>query len=197
VIGGLETAARLAQELDHPDVAVRWKQAAERMRNGLDALYHPDGYFRKGFLLQEDGSLDYDDTLDASSFYGIFMYSGLPLDDPRLLSTAQKVEERLLRSAPVGGVIRYEHDGYFLSKQQYGGNPWVVCTLWLAQYYIATGQREKAQELIQWALERRMPSGALSEQFDPETGFGVGVTPLVWSHAELVNTILDFAKSKK
>jgi len=36
----------------------------------------------------------------------------------------------------------------------------------------------------------------LSEQFDPETGAPLGVTPLVWSHAELVNTLLDLAPKK-
>jgi GH15 family glucan-1,4-alpha-glucosidase len=46
--------------------------------------------------------------------------------------------------------------------------------------------------LINWALDRRVASGALGEQFDPETGASLGVMPLVWSHAELVNTLLDF-----
>jgi glucoamylase len=55
---------------------------------------------------------------------------------------------------------------------------------------------EEALELIRWALERRLPSGALSEQFDPETGEQLGVTPLVWSHAELINTVLDYYQSK-
>ncbi len=196
VIAALETAAELAEALEHPDAAVRWRRAATRIRSGLPALYHPDGFFRKGFLLQEDGNLAYDDTLDISSLYGALMFSGLPLDDERLRKTAEQAEKRLHRTSPIGGTIRYEHDGYFLAKRQYKGNPWIVCEMWLAQYYIATGQLDKANELISWALDRRWPSGALSEQFDPETGFGVGVTPLVWSHAELVNTILDFQETK-
>lgn len=194
VIAALETAAELAVTLEHPDDSVRWKKAATRIRGGLDALYHPDGYFRKGFLLQENGDLVYDDTLDASSFYGVFMFARLPIDDPRLVSMAEKVEQRLRGSSPIGGVIRYENDGYFLAKRQYKGNPWIVCSLWLAQYYRAAGQPDKAQELITWALARQTPSGALSEQFDPETGYGLGVTPLVWSHAEVVNALLDMLK---
>jgi GH15 family glucan-1,4-alpha-glucosidase len=31
----------------------------------------------------------------------------------------------------------------------------------------------------------------LSEQINPANGTPVGVTPLVWSHAELINTLLD------
>jgi glucoamylase len=47
---------------------------------------------------------------------------------------------------------------------------------------------------LQWALDRQLPSGVLSEQFDPENAGPLGVTPLVWSHAEMVNTLLDMSK---
>ena len=196
VIAALETAAELATELERPTDAVRWKEVADSIRNNLDQLYHPDGYFRKGFLLNDDGSLDYDDILDISSFYGVYMFAQLPMDDPRILSTRKHVEERLYNTSPIGGVVRDEKDGYFLAKQQYKGNPWVVCTMWLAQYYHAAKEHDKAQDLIQWALDRSLQSGALSEQFDPETGDIIGVTPLVWSHAELINTILDTSNVK-
>lgn len=194
VIAALETASELATALERPADAVRWQEAAKALRAGLDALYHPNGYYRKGFLLQDDGNLSYDDVLDASNFYGIFMFAQLPLDDPKLSSTLKHFESGLHNTSPVGGVIRYEHDGYFLAKQQYKGNPWVVCTMWLAQYYQASQQTDKAEGLIQWVFDRALPSGALSEQFDPETGYAISVTPLVWSHAELLNTILDVSK---
>jgi GH15 family glucan-1,4-alpha-glucosidase len=50
---------------------------------------------------------------------------------------------------------------------------------------------DKASSLLNWSLSRELPSGVLSEQFDPETGTPIGVTPLVWSHSEMVNTLLD------
>jgi GH15 family glucan-1,4-alpha-glucosidase len=194
VIAGLEAAAELATVVEQPDDAVNWQRAAQRIRGGMDALYHPDGYYRKGFLLQADGSLKYDDTLDISSFFGVFMFAQPELDDPKLLSTLKHVESRLLNSSPIGGVIRYENDNYFRAKQQYKGNPWIVCTLWLAQYYKAAGRVDEAAALLEWSSARAFPSGALSEQFDPDTGVALGVTPLVWSHAEVVNTILDLSQ---
>src|SRR5262249_45047581 len=136
----------------------------------------------------------YDNTLDISSLYGPFMYAKLPLNDKRLVSTAQQVEQRLLNTSPAGGVLRYEHDNYFLTKRQFIGNPWIVSSLWLAQFYAGSGQTAKAKGLLDWSLARQLPSGALSEQFDPENGAPLGVTPLVWSHAELVNTILDLGR---
>lgn len=194
VIAGLEAAAKLAGVVEQPDDAVRWQRTADSIRANLGKLYHDDGYFVKGFLLQADGSLQYDNTLDISSLYGPFMYAGLPMTDPRLASTAKHVEERIHNVSPSGGVLRYENDNYFLTKRQYKGNPWIVSTLWLAQYYATAGEFDKAQGLLQWALNRQLPSGVLSEQFDPEDASPLGVTPLVWSHAELVNTILDLSK---
>ncbi len=196
VIAALETAIELAKVAHHEEDTVHWQKSVDRMRQGIHALYHPDGYFRKGFLLQEDGSLQYDDSLDISNLYGPLMFARLPLDDPRMQSTFEAVKSRLWNTTPIGGVVRDEHDGYFLAKQQYEGNPWIVCTLWLAQYFNTLGDRDQARALLQWALDRRLPSGSLSEQFDPETGDAISVTPLVWSHAEFINTVLDIAKVK-
>jgi GH15 family glucan-1,4-alpha-glucosidase len=193
VIAALETASKLAEAVDQPDDSIRWKQAAENIRTSLDVLCH-EGAFIKGFLLLPSGELQYDLTADVSNFYGPYMFADLKLDDSRLLATIAQTEERLLNKTPSGGVLRHENDGYFLSKHQYQGNPWIVSTLWLAQYYEAVGKHDQATALLDWSIAHELPSGALSEQFDPESGTPLGVTPLVWSHAEMVNTILDLHK---
>lgn len=190
-IAGLEAASSLATTFDHPAEAAKWQKAAEGIKSNLSKLLTDHGYFRRGQLLQPEGGLATNDTVDISSLYGPFMYARLPLHDERLSTTALAVEAQLLNKSPIGGVIRYPGDDYFLAKRQYGGNPWIVCTLWLAQFYQASGRQADAEQLLQWALDRQLPSGILSEQFDPETGSSLGVAPLVWSHAELVNTILD------
>lgn len=195
VIAALETASKLAEAIDQPDDAIRWQKAADNIRGNLDKLYY-EGTFIKGFLLKENGELEYDTTVDVSNMYGPYMFANLKLDDERLLATVTRVEERLVNRSPSGGVIRHENDGYFLSNHQYQGNPWIVSTLWLAQYYEASGQSDKAAALLEWSIAHELHSGALSEQFDPENGTPLGVTPLVWSHAEMVNTILDLHKAK-
>ena len=191
VIAGLEAAARMADATNHPNDAFRWREAAQGIAANIDKLYHPDGYFRKGLLVDQFGKITYDDILDISSLFGPFMFAGLPLNHPMLDSTLKQVEGRLLNTTPIGGVIRNEHDYYFLTKQQYKGNPWIVCSLWLAQVYIELGRTDDARKLVQWSHERTLPSGVLSEQFDPEDGAAKSVTPLVWSHAEFINTVLD------
>jgi GH15 family glucan-1,4-alpha-glucosidase len=195
VIAALEAASRIASILDQPADSIKWQKTADSLKVNLDKLYNKDlGFFVKGYLLQEDGSLIYDNTLDISNLYGPYMYSGMDLNDPRLLSTVSQVEKRLLNITPIGGIVRYENDPYFLAKHKYTGNPWIICTLWMAQYYATINKMDEAKVLLDWSLARKMTSGVLSEQFDPETGVALSVTPLVWSHAEMVNTILDLSK---
>lgn len=194
VIAGLEAAARLAEVTKHPDDASAWRRAAAEFRRHLDKLATPAGYFAKGFLLSEEGVPEPDDVIDISSLYGPFMFAGLSLDDEHMKATLAAVSKSLWNTSPIGGVIRYEHDNYFLDKQQYSGNPWIVCSLWLAQYLFAVQREQEARQLLDWALARRLPSGVLSEQYEPEDGTALSVAPLVWSHAELINTLLDIYK---
>lgn len=189
----LISASKIAEKFDHPDDALRWQTAAELIEKNLDLLRDEESkVLYKGFLLTRDGKTHQDKVLDISSLYG-FDFFGVPADDV-IEATLDAVEERLLNSAPIGGVPRYEGDNYFRADPPYQGNPWFVASLWLAQVYIKRGRREDAQNLLSWTMDRRLPSGVLSEQVNPTTGEPVGVTPLVWSHAELIRTILGLYK---
>lgn len=191
----LLVASDMARKFERPDDADVWNQAAEQLLENASAFFDPERQsYRKGYLLQADGSLKYDNTLDMSSIYGIMMY-GYRDSSGWLDQTMTLAEKILLSVSPSGGAPRYEHDNYFASDPQYQGNPWIITTLWVAQYYIRTNKADKAKEIIDWVLQKALPSGVLPEQIHPENGSPLSVTPLVWSHAELVNTILDMAKS--
>jgi GH15 family glucan-1,4-alpha-glucosidase len=79
------------------------------------------------------------------------------------------------------------------TKTQYLGNPWFITSFWLAQYYHEQGESDRAHEIMAWATEKATASGIFSEQIDPASGAPVSVAPLVWSHAEYINTVLDLA----
>lgn len=196
VYQALLVAADFAEDFEYPDDAVRWRNVAAEILENSKIFFDEDrGAFRKGFLLQQDGSLQFDNTLDMASLYGAMMFAqDMGLD--RIKQTARLVENVLLDKTPSGGLPRYEHDGYFRVNPEYLGNPWHVTTQWLAQYYVRTGQLDRAREYVNWTLNHATPSGTLSEQVNPITGELVSVSPLVWSHAELVNTILDLHKIK-
>lgn len=190
----LLVAADFARQFEFPDDAVKWMTVAERILSNSDIFFDQDrGAYRKGYLLAEDGSLQFDNTLDISSFYGVFTYD-LQKSQDSTKQTIGLIEELLLDRSPSGGSPRYEHDNYFASDPSYLGNPWFVTTLWVAQYYARTGNTSKARTYIDWSIERTLLSGVLAEQVNPTSSDPVSVTPLVWSHAELANTILDVAK---
>ena len=190
----LLTAANMAELFEYPDDATHWREGAAIIEKGMSLLFDQERQaYRKGLLLQPDGSIQFDNTLDVSSLYGMLMFGPDDINE-ELHATARLVEHELLDHSPSGGAPRYENDWYMRTKQQFTGNPWFVCTLWLGQYYVQNKDFEKARSLIEWAAHRTMPSGILSEQIDPEDSAPIGVAPLVWSHAEFINTVLDLAK---
>lgn len=188
----LLVASDIAERFQYADDALRWKETAQKFLAVRGIFYDSKrSAFRKSFLLKADGSLQFDNTLDISSLYAVVMFGYHANDLDKISSTVENIESQILNSSPSMGAARYENDNYFLSKRQYTGNPWFVTTLWMAQYYLRAKNNEKAYKCLNWVLEHSLPSKVLSEQVDPETGTIVSVAPLVWSHAELVNTILD------
>ena len=193
----LLAATALAKSLGHSDSAETWHRAATRINGAFRQLYNPElGCFRKSQLLNPNGQVEYDDTIDVSSIFGIMEFGGKHTEDETFINSAHKVIERLFNQSPAGGVIRYEHDNYFLTDQKYPGNPWIICSLWLARYYVYTGQKNKALELVDWVVGTALPSGILAEQVSPTDKRQVGVSPLVWSHAELADTLLLLSESR-
>jgi len=192
VYQALLVAADFADKFDYPDDAVNWRDTAATIASKIEIFFDSErGAYYKGYLLQEDGSLQFDNTLDISSLYGPMMFGGSEFDNNHLTSTARLIESILQDKSPSGGTPRYENDHYFASNPPYLGNPWFVTTLWMAQYYIRQHEPDRAKHYINWTLSHALHSGVLSEQVNPSNGEPISVTPLVWSHAETVNTILD------
>lgn len=192
VYRALLTAADFADLFEYPDDAVTWRAAAAEIAENTQVFFDPERQLlRKSYLLQDDGSLQFDNILDISSLYGVFTFALHEFGFEPAKQTMSAIESILLNSAPVGGSPRYEHDNYFASNPPYQGNPWFVTTLWLAQYYIRLNNPTKARELVTWVMAHTLPSGVLAEQINPTDSSPVSVTPLVWSHAELINTLLD------
>ena len=103
------------------------------------------------------------------------------------------IRERL---AAGGGLARFENDGYMRVSDNFPGNTWYICTLWLADFYIASARTKKdlepALKILEWVADTALPSGVLAEQLDPETGEPVSVSPLTWSHSTFVATTANY-----
>jgi GH15 family glucan-1,4-alpha-glucosidase len=139
-----------------------------------------------------------DFNIDASMF-AIFTCGLLPVDDERVKQTMEKIEERLTVKTDVGGVARYEDDYYHQvtnDVERVPGNPWFICTLWMADYRIAKAttveELKEAVGYLEWVADRSLPSGVLAEQVHPETNAPLSVSPLTWSHATVVATLVQY-----
>ncbi len=147
---------------------------------------------------QHDVLHDEDKVLD-SSIYAIWAMDMLSADDPRVVATMDAIEKELWIKTGVGGVARYENDYYHQVSndvENVPGNPWFICTLWLADYHIARAKTveelEKAKPILDWVTSHALESGVLAEQVHPETNAPLSVSPLTWSHATLVATVTTY-----
>jgi GH15 family glucan-1,4-alpha-glucosidase len=187
----LEVAAILAEQYEYPDDAIKWRQAAKEIKANRNVFIDPErNSLRKSFLLQEDSSLKFDNTLDVSSIYGAVTFGLFDISDEVVVGSLKLCNDVLASKSPSGGVPRYERDHYFESDPSYMGNPWFVTTLWLQTTKLMANPQTSVQEVVDWTMSKALPSGVLSEQINPTTGEPLSVTPLVWSHAELINAIL-------
>jgi GH15 family glucan-1,4-alpha-glucosidase len=182
VVAGLEAAAFIADELSHTRAAAYRKAAKETKAALLKHLVDKkSGRFIRSIL--KSGP---DLTIDASTLH-VGLLGILPANDKHVVATASAVESALVVKG-LGGVARYQGDYYFRRHDDLPGNPWIICTLWLAQHKLAVGDREGAFDLVRWVGERATTTCVLPEQVDAVTGEHLSVSPLTWSHAEFVKT---------
>jgi GH15 family glucan-1,4-alpha-glucosidase len=156
--------------------------------------------FRRGLCVDAGGELQPDLAID-SSLYGVFYFGMLPADDPRVVSTMETIRRRLWSKTAVGGIARYENDYFHQVShdiQDVPGNPWFICTLWLAQWHIARARRitdlAPARELLEWAAQYAAPSGVMAEQLNPYSGDPMSVAPLTWTHGTFAAAALEYAQ---
>ena len=202
VWGGLDAARNFADLFGDVASYVRYRDAAERLREASDThLYSAElGRFPRRIAVEDDESVTVDTVLD-SALYGLWRFGMYSADDSRIVDTMKAIATQLANGAACGGIARYTDDYYFKVEsdtRKVPGNPWFMCTMWLAQWYIATARSaddlKPARDIINWVVAHQMPGGLLSEQLDPNTGAPLSVSPLTWSHAEFIVTVDEFCK---
>ncbi len=202
VIAGLRSAARFASLFGDYRKAIKYEQVAENFKQGLlEHLYCPERRrFLRSLETYDDINFTADDKLDASLF-SLFYFEIFPPEDEKIKNTMQAIEEKLWIQKEKGGLARYENDSYMKVSDDITGNPWIICTLWLADYYVALAKTkeelEKAKKIIRLVTEWTLASGVLSEQVDPFDGKQVSVAPLTWSHSSFVAAVCHYVQKAK
>ncbi|MHB1908903.1 MAG: glycoside hydrolase family 15 protein [Nitrososphaerales archaeon] len=202
---GLIACSNFCQSFGELDLARTFSEAAEKTKEAiLKNLYDPAlGRFLRGCNLDKGKVVNHDSTVD-SSLAGVFFFGLLPADDPRVASTMKQIEEKLTVQTSIGGIARYEQDRYqavSTDDATIPGNPWFVCTIWVAEWYIeaakSRAELQRAREIIEWAASHTLESGIMAEQLDPITGAPVSVSPLTWSHGIYVDCVNRYLKKYK
>jgi GH15 family glucan-1,4-alpha-glucosidase len=192
VYGGLMAAAKFANLLGKDDASRTYQAVAQRIQSAIASVLFDDktGAFVKHVLHTEDDELIYDKTIDSSSLYGLLLYRVFDVADDKMTSMLKAVESKLAVHGNSKGFVRYENDNYYKMQDADSPNPWVICTLWIARFYIAKATKKKdleyPLELLEWTVSHATTGGVLAEQMHPDTREHLSTAPLVWSHAEYV-----------
>ncbi len=204
VIAGLTGAYNFAQALGEVERAEIYKKAAEETREAMikHMWSEKEQRFCRMATRTADG-YDLDMTIDAA-MYSIFAFGGLSPHDEKVVLTMKAIRDRLWIKTEVGGLARYENDYYHQISQDVDkvpGNPWFICTMWLAQYDIAAAQSadglKDAVEMLEWVADHALPSGCLAEQVHPYNNEPLSVSPLTWSHATFVTCVLEYLEKRR
>jgi len=201
VWGGLRAAAHFTEAFGEMELTEKFRGAAEEICAGVERhLWDPEhACYSRMLHPRPDGTFERDWTVE-SSLFSLWYFGMLPADDPRIVRTMERVRDELWVKTAVGGIARYQGDLYQRNTGEdfahVPGNPWFICTLWLAQWYIAVAKTatdlEPALDLLRWAARHALPSGVMAEQVDPFTAAPLSVSPLTWSHTTFVLAVREY-----
>jgi GH15 family glucan-1,4-alpha-glucosidase len=110
----------------------------------------------------------------------------LPASDPRVQSTVQAIEQRLMKD---GFVLRYETtpdvDGL-----PPGEGAFLACSCWLAAVQWLIGRKDEACAFFQKMLDLRNPLGLIAEEYDTESKRQTGNFPQAFTHLAMVHAAI-------
>ena len=186
-------AVELADVYGRTTDSARWRAAAETIQTAAACLYNPTTqYFYRGFTTAQNGEKQFDERIDSSSLYGAFMFGLYNIDSDTMtaaIATAQTVLQRNNLYA------RFVGDSYYGNSTT--PNLWPVVSLWMAEIALERDDVGAADSIIAAVLALRSSGGMLPEQVDPETFAATSLSPLVWSHAELISALIDYSQVQR
>jgi GH15 family glucan-1,4-alpha-glucosidase len=170
-----DRAVRSVEHLGLEGPVQHWRALRQKIHAEVCAKGFDPGV---GAFVQHYGSSD----LDAAALL-IPLVGFLPPQDPRVRSTVEAIERRLLRE---GLVARYDtasgKDGL-----PAGEGAFLACSFWLVDNLALLGRRDDARRLFERLLALRNDVGLLAEEYDVASGRQVGNFPQAFSHVALVN----------
>lgn len=171
----LDRSIRMAETVGFDAPLEEWKRTGAAIRRAI--LERGFSQTLNSFVQALDS-----EVLDATSLL-IPVLGFLPPDDPRVRGTIEATLDHLTVD---GLVYRYTGDDGLPGKE----GAFVLCTFWLVDALVMSGQLGKAEELLLGILEHASPLGLFAEEIDPESGDQLGNYPQAFSHVGLMSSAL-------
>jgi GH15 family glucan-1,4-alpha-glucosidase len=177
----LDRAVRLVEGYGMRGDIDRWRARRDEARQ----MVLERGYNRQlgAFTQVLDG-----EELDASLLM-VSVHGLLPGDDPRVVSTIDRIREQLTEH---GLVYRYHADDGLSG----GEGAFVLCSFWLVDALTLAGRVDEAEQLFESLTRRANHVGLFSEQIDPQSGEFLGNFPQAFSHLGLIDSALYLAEAR-
>lgn len=192
VRAALEGASDVAAKVGDHNNAVLWKTAADEISIAAKKLLFNDE--RKFFYrsIHAKGKvIETDSVIDTSALFGSYIYGLFSQDSREIKESIETLKKTFDVSQDKPYLPRYEYDDYRREHSEILGNWWYICSLWYAQYSIATGDMESANSVLRFTRDTASSTHMIAEQYDPIHQQPIAPAPLTWSHAEYVSTLLD------
>lgn len=172
----LDRAVHLAETRQIPNLGTeRWRAGAEEIRDWVNT--HCWSQAKSAYTFYA-GTDDLDAAVLLAGRTGFER-------GPRLASTIEAIAGELGR-----GPLLYRYSG--MDKEE---GAFVVCSFWMVDALVHTGQIDRACQLMDDAVALTNDLGLLSEQIDSETGAFLGNMPQGLSHLALINAAFALKRS--
>ena len=171
----MDRAVALAEATGRADPdSEGWKRTAHAIKE--DVLQRGWNERKQAFVQHYDT-----DALDASNLL-IPLMGFLPIDDPRVVSTVQRIRQEL---GPEPLLRRYRTDE---TDDGLTGDEgaFTLCGFWLVQVLSRMGEMEEARRLFRELIGYANHLGLFSEMIDTETGAALGNFPQAFTHIGLI-----------
>jgi GH15 family glucan-1,4-alpha-glucosidase len=169
-----------AYDLDAP--VEKWRRLRDQIKDEVlaRAVHTRDNYFVRFYG---------DDQVDAALLM-MPLLGFLPPDDPRVVATVREIERH--HCSPEGFVYRNPLTDFAGEEGAF-----LLCTYWLADYYMIAGDETKAKKLFETLLGIRNDLGLLAEEYDPVNQHLLGNFPQSFSHLSLIKSALFIGGHQK
>jgi len=191
VYAALMAGAKLAESRKVEHLIDQCLKSAEDVKSAYEEFFFDNdrGVFINSIYWDNTDTKCRKDLLPDSSISALWSFGMFDITDERIKKTIETIEKALWIDTAIGGLARKADDRYLQIDRQLPGNPWFISTLWMAQYWLKVGDKDKANKYLTWVLNHVDHTGLIAEQAHPYNGYSMSMKPLTWSHAEFVRTV--------